>query len=107
MATVENTTKRFHNLSPAMLADEIGRVDAIMKAAEAELKSLKGELLGRKVETAIGDAYTVTVAEQIAGRLDTKAVREYLGPVASRFEVAAISTVVRIKPAARRLSVAA
>ena len=39
MATSQNTTSpsRFHNLSDASLADELGRVDAIAKAAEAEL----------------------------------------------------------------------
>ena len=39
MADIKNTTSpsRFHNLSDAALADELGRVDAIAKAAEAEL----------------------------------------------------------------------
>jgi hypothetical protein len=32
---------KYHNLSNEALADEIGRVDAIAKAAETELKSLK------------------------------------------------------------------
>ena len=46
------------------------------------------------------------VAETIAGRLDTKAVRQFLGAaVASRFEVSTISTTVRIKPTARTLAV--
>jgi hypothetical protein len=34
---------KYHNLSNEALADEIGRVDAIAKAAEAELKALKDE----------------------------------------------------------------
>ena len=40
MAAVQNITNpsRFHNLSDAALADEIGRVDSISKAAEAELR---------------------------------------------------------------------
>ena len=109
MATAIYTTtaNRFHNLSPAQLADEIGRADAIMKAAEAELKALKATFVSRGVNQAIGDSYTVTAAETIAGRLDAKAVREFLGAaVASRFEVATISTTVRIKPTARTLAVA-
>ena len=108
MATALHTTaNRFHNLSAAQLADEIGRVDAIQKAAEAELKALKATFVDRGINQAIGDSYTVSASEQIAGRLDTKAVREYLGAaVASRFEVAQISTVVRIKPTARTLAVA-
>ena len=108
MATALNTTaNRFHNHSDAQLADEIGRVDAIFKAAEAELKALKATFIDRKVNSAMGNSYTVTAAEQIAGRLDTKAVREFLGAsVAARFELVTISAVVRIKPTARTLAVA-
>ena len=63
MATATHTTaNRFHNLSPAQLADEIGRVDAIMKAAEAELKALKATFVDRKVNQAIGYSNTVTAA---------------------------------------------
>ena len=47
MAIQQNTTSRFHNLSDAALADELGRVDAISKAAEAELKALKDEFKAR------------------------------------------------------------
>ena len=47
MATSQNTTSRFHNLSDAALADELGRVDAISKAAEIELKALKDEFKAR------------------------------------------------------------
>jgi hypothetical protein len=96
MATSQNTTSRFHNLSDAALADELGRVDAISKAAETELKAL-----------ATGDAFAVTATEQIAGRLDAKAVRDYLGAAYSRFEVAVVSTVIRIKAANRTLPIAA
>jgi hypothetical protein len=89
MAASQNTTahSRFHNLSDAALADEIGRVDSISKAAEAELKVLKDEFKAR--------------------RLDTKAVREFLGPTSARFEVPVISTVIRIRAANRVLAVAA
>ena len=47
MAVQQNTTSRFHNLSDAVLADELGRVDSITKAAEAELKALKDEFKAR------------------------------------------------------------
>jgi hypothetical protein len=49
----------------------------------------------------------VTATEQIAGRLDAKAVRDYLGAAYSRFEVAVVSTVIRIKAANRVLPIAA
>jgi len=43
MATQFNTTNtsRFHNLSPAMLADLIGQLDKQAKAAAAELEAAK------------------------------------------------------------------
>ena len=47
MAVQQNTISRFHNLPDAALADELGRVDAISKAAEAELKALKWGAQGR------------------------------------------------------------
>jgi hypothetical protein len=37
------------------------------------------------------------VSEQISGRLDVAAVKQYLGDSWRRFEVATVSTVVRIK----------
>lgn len=109
MATSQNTTpaSRFHNLSDAALADELGRVDSVSKAAEAELKALKDEFKARGLTEAAGDAFAVTATEQVAGRLDTKAVREFLGPSYSRFEIPVVSTVIRIKAANRALPVAA
>ena len=107
MATATLTTSRFHNLSDAALADELGRVDAISKAAETELKALKDEFKARGLSAAAGDAFVVTATEQIAGRLDAKAVRDYLGAAYSRFEVAVVLTVIRIKAANRVLPIAA
>jgi hypothetical protein len=107
MAMTANTISRFHNLSDAALADELGRVDSIFKAAEAELKALKDEFKVRGLSAATGDAFVVTATEQIAGRLDAKAVRDYLGAAYSRFEVAVVSTVIRIKAANRTLPIAA
>lgn len=101
------TPSRFHNLSDTALADEIGRIDALLKAAEAELKALKDEFKARGLTEAAGAAFTVTASEQIAGRLDTKAVREFLGAAASRFETAVVSTVIRIKAARPSLAAAA
>ena len=107
MATAQPITSRFHNLSDAALADELGRVDSIQKAAEAELKVLKDEFKSRGLTNVIGDAFIVTATEQIAGRLDAKAVRVYLGPLYARFETAVVSTAIRVKAANRTLAVAA
>ena len=87
---------RFHNFTDSALGDEIGRVDAIMEAADAELAALKADFKARGLTDVSGDSFTVTATEQIAGRLDTKAVREFLGASYSRFELAVISTVVRV-----------
>jgi hypothetical protein len=55
---------------------------------------------------AAGNEFTVTATEQISGRLDTKAVREFLGDAYHRFENAVVSTVIRIK-AVKQLAAAA
>ena len=107
MATLKTTTvSRFHNLSNEALADAIGRADAIVKGAEAELTSLKDEFKARDLSDVAGDEFAVTATEQIAGRLDAKAVKELLGARYSAFEKVIISTVIRIK-AANRLALAA
>jgi hypothetical protein len=107
MATAQNiTVSRFHNLSDAALADELGRVDSIFKGAEAELTLLKNEFKARGVAEVGGEHFTVTATEQIAGRLDAKAVKAFLGESYVKFEQAVVSTVIRIK-AANRLALAA
>ena len=108
-ATNPSTTSpsRFHNVSDEALADMLGQADAVLKGAEAECKALKDEFKARGLSAATGDAFVVTATEQIAGRLDAKAVRDYLGAAYSRFEVAVVSTVVRIKAANRTLPIAA
>jgi hypothetical protein len=97
---------RFHNLSDQALADAIGHADAVLKGAEAECKALKDEFKRRELTEVAGDNFTVTATEQIAGRLDSKAVKEFLGEAYHRFEIAVVSTVIRIK-AAKPLAVAA
>jgi hypothetical protein len=101
-----HTRSRFHNLSNEALADAIGHADAVLKGAEAECKALKDEFKRRGLTEAAGDNFTVTATEQIAGRLDTKAVKAFLGDSYRRFEIAVVSTVIRIK-AAKPLAVAA
>ena len=101
-----NTTSRFHNLSDSALADELGHADALLKGAEAECKALKDEFKRRSLAEVAGSEFTVTATEQIAGRLDVSAVKQYLGDSWRRFEVATLSTVIRIK-AVQRLATAA
>jgi hypothetical protein len=67
---------RFHNLADPALADALGHADAVQKGAEAECKLLKDEFKRRGLVEVAGCQFTVTATEQIAGRLDTKAVKE-------------------------------
>jgi hypothetical protein len=97
---------RFHNLSDQALADAVGHADAVLKGAEAECKALKEEFKRRGLTEVAGDDFAVTATEQIAGRIDTKAVKEFLGETYHRFEIPVVSTVVRIK-AVKRLAAAA
>jgi hypothetical protein len=96
-----NTTSRFHNLSNEALADTLGYADAILKGAEAECKSLKDEIKRRGLLEATGENFAIRVSEQISGRLDVAAVKEHLGYTWRRFEVATLSTVIRIKSVQR------
>lgn len=105
-ATNPNTTSRFHNLSDDALADALGHADAVLKGAEAECKALKDEFKRRGLVEVQGDKFLVTATEQIAGRLDGTAVKEFLGEAYHRFEKAVASTVIRVK-AVNRLAVAA
>ncbi|MFZ2107503.1 MAG: hypothetical protein WAV18_19370 [Roseiarcus sp.] len=107
MATLKNTTvSRFHNLSDEALADAIGRADAIVKGAEAELATLKDEFKSRGLAEVAGDDFTVTATDAVSWRLDTKAVRAFLGAKVSKFETVSNTTTIRIK-AANRLALAA
>ena len=101
-----STIFRFHNLSNEALADALGHADAVLKGAEAEAAALKAEFKRRGLSEVAGDNFTITATEQIAGRLDVKAVKEWLGESWRRFEIAAITTVIRVK-AVQRLDAAA
>src|ERR1700691_1267967 len=105
-ATKPSITSRFHNLSNEALADTLGHADAVLKGAEAECKALKDEIKRRGLLEATGENFAIRVAEQISGRLDVAAVKEHLGDSWHRFEVAMVTTVIRIK-AVQRLAQAA
>lgn len=93
-------TNNFHNMSTCEIVDEYGELNLQMKAIEARLKDLKEELKDRKIEKAEGNNFSLTITEQISGRMDTKAVKEYLGEeIAQKFEMIVVSSVVRVKNA--------
>src|ERR1700722_6368089 len=94
-------TSRFHNLSNEALAAALGHADAVLKGAEAECKALKDEIKRRGLLEAAGENFAIRVAEQVSGRLDVAAVKAYLGDSWHRFEIATVSTVIRIKAVQR------
>lgn len=99
-------TSTFHNYSNEALADALGRAHAIATAAGTELDRLKTEFKSRGLSEVIGDEFEVTATDSVAWRLDTKAVRAFLGAKASKFESVSTSTTVRVK-AANRAALAA
>src|SRR4029077_14537247 len=85
-------TSRFHNLSSGALADALGHADAVPKGAEAECKALKDEIKRRGRLEATGDSFAIRVAEQISGRLDVAAVKQYLGDSWQTVRAGSLST---------------
>ena len=101
MAQATHHSTRFHNLSNEALADMLGYADAVLKGAEAECKALKDEVKRRGLLEATGDNFAIRVADQISGRLHVGSVKEHLGKSWRRFEIATVSTVIRIKSVQR------
>ncbi len=81
MATQINSTiaNKFHNLSPAMLADLIGSLDRQAKAAASELEAAKDAFKSRGLLIAEGEGFTVMVQKSIRATLDNAAVKSELG----------------------------
>jgi hypothetical protein len=106
MAQATQHHSRFHNLSHEALADAIGQADTVLKGAEAEVKALKDEFKARGLLSAAGEHFTVTRSDQISSRLDTAAVKAFLGEACRKFETPSITTVIRIKAVERLASAA-
>jgi hypothetical protein len=79
MATAINTTNRFHNISPEMLADMIGQLDREAKAAMSALEEAKDAFKFRGLLIAAGEAFSVQVQKTIRQTLDTAAVKAEMG----------------------------
>ena len=81
MATVINSTNlnRFHNLSPAMLADLIGDLDRKEKAATAVLDTAKDTFKARGLLIAERAAFSVMTQKSIRQTLDNAKVKSAMG----------------------------
>jgi hypothetical protein len=92
-------TSDIHSLSTADLADQIGRLDADIKARAEQLDTLKGEFRRRGVNAARGAAFVVTCSTSTSKRLDTTKLRADLGDALAPYEVETETTRILIKAA--------
>jgi hypothetical protein len=73
-------TKRLHALSPADLADEVGRVKAQISDREAKLDALKAEAVRRGLSEAEGELFRVSLSPPGTSlRIDSKLLRRVTG----------------------------
>ena len=81
MATIIDSTNthRFHNLSPAMLADLIGQLDRKAKDANNELDATKDAFKARGLLIAEGQTHSVMIQKSIRQTLDSATVKAELG----------------------------
>jgi hypothetical protein len=106
-ATNLSTTSHLHNLSPEQLADLVGEADGAKKASEARLAELKGELQRRNVTEAAGEHFAISLRAQVSTRIDTSAIRAFLGDAVAKFETHSITSVLRVKAVHRFVAAAA
>jgi hypothetical protein len=105
-ATTACITNNLHNLSNGMIADLVGEADCAKKAAEARLAELKTELQRRNVTEAAGEHFAISIRAQVSTRIDTAAVRAFLGADVARFETHSIASVLRVKAVHRFVAAA-
>ena len=87
-----------HNVASTAIADEYGTIAGQIDLLEKRKSELKAELVARSVEHVEGARFTVTVSEQVSKRLDTKALKDALGPnIIAEYERETTSQVVRVK----------
>ena len=99
-------TDRFHNLSTEQLADEIGKLDTLIKAHAEDLDALKDEFKRRGSTAVRGDLFVVTSSTSTSKRLDTKRLRADLGDALDEYEVESTTTRLLIKPSPKLADVA-
>lgn len=92
---------RFDNLSISDLADEIGKADSDIKARNAILDEMKGELKARGVNAAAGCNFVVTISESASKRLDTKRLQSDLGDALNDYYTTTTASRVIVKPVAK------
>ena len=92
----------------AELADEYGTLSAQIKALETKREAVKKKLLTYKSDTLVGDRYTVSKTVYTASRLDTAAVKHYLGDaLVEKYSTTSISVRLSISLSAAKVEEAA
>jgi hypothetical protein len=66
-------------LSQRALADQIGTLDAEVKAVQSDLKAAKAEFTRRNVPTITGTLYTIKQVEAVRCSLDQTAIKNEFG----------------------------
>lgn len=97
---------RFHNLSTEQLADEIGKLDTVIKSQTEQLDELKDEFKKRGASAARGNLFVVTASTSTSKRLDTKRLRADLGDALDAYETETTSTRLLVKPSPKLAEVA-
>lgn len=95
----------FDNQSTNQLADDYGTIDLQEKALKSRKDEIKAELIRRNATYAAGERFAVTVSEETRVTVDTKALKEALGPdIIKEYEKVGTSRVCRVKPIAQPLA---
>ena len=99
-------TNQFNNLSNEQLADEIGKLDTVIKEQTERLDALKDAFKARNCSAARGELFVVTRSETTSKRLDTKKLRAALGDALDGYEIESSSTRLLVKPSPKLAEVA-
>ncbi len=86
--------------STAAIADEFGALDAQIKALEERKAELRKELEARLAITprVAGNHWTVTRADVVSSRLDTKGLKALLGDALDPYYVQSTAVRITVKP---------
>lgn len=86
-------------ISNTALADQIGALDAEIKALTEKLNALKDEAKSRETDALKGSLFTVTIDKSYRSSLDTASVKKELGDEWYKAHCpTSVVTTLRIKP---------
>lgn len=95
---IEVLPSRFRDLTDAELADELGRVNIALRAAEADALALRSEFKARLLPEIRGRDFIVSRHETLTRRLDVGRVREHFGSSIAAFESVTLVVAALVRP---------